>query len=196
MRKSFFLSLFIVSGLAPVFSQSAATLKTFTLPDATSDSDFSLDEYAQAQAVVVIFTSLYCPYAKLYEDRIAQLIKEYQDNNVRFVLVNPNNPRSSEADSRENMASWIKNQPYQVPYLSDERQKVANLLGAQKTPEAFVLLRQGDTFKPVYHGSIDDNPQVAKDAHHFHLRSAIDAVLQNKANTVTPVPATGCMIKR
>ena len=196
MRKSFFLSLFIVSGLAPVFSQSAATLKTFTLPDATSDSDFSLDEYAQAQAVVVIFTSLYCPYAKLYEDRIAKLIKEYQSNNIRFILVNSNNPRSSEADSKENMVRWIKTQPYQVPYLSDERQKVANLLGAQKTPEAFVLLRQGDTFKTVYHGSIDDNPQVAKDAHRFHLRSAIDAVLQNKANTLTSVPTTGCMIKR
>lgn len=196
MRKSFFLLLLITTGVAPVFSQSTATVKTFTLPDATSGSDFSLDEYAQAKAVVVIFTGLYCPYAKLYEERIAKLINEYQNNDVRFILVNSNNPRSSEEDSRENMADWIKAQPYKVPYLSDDRQKVASLLGAQKNPEAFVLLRQGDTFKTVYRGSIDDNPQVAKDAHHFHLRSAIDAVLQNKANTITPVPATGCMIKR
>ena len=190
---SIFLSL---SGFVSPPWQSSGFIEDFTLFNIVSEQEFSLREYESVPTVVVIFTSLYCPYAQLYNDRVASLIDDFEGEDIRFILVNSNNPKSSPKESRVNMASFAKNNQLRVPFLADPTQRVARLFGAEKSPEVFVLSRQKKSFKIVYQGAIDDNPQVPNDVHHRYLRDFLKASGAGKTYSLRTTPATGCMIKR
>lgn len=172
-------------------------IQDFTLPNVISGTDFSLSQYKNADAVVIIFTSLYCPYAKFYEDRISKLADQYRnDSKIRFILINPNNPAKSRADASDNVTTVAKRRQLGVPVLIDQSQQVADLLGAEKTPEAFVLTPHQGSFRIAYQGAIDDNPQVEKDVRHHYLRSVIDAISTSQPVISNSSSTTGCMIKR
>jgi glutathione peroxidase-family protein len=176
--------------------QSAQTIPDITLTDAVSGNEFSLSSLKDSKAVVVIFTSNYCPYAKLYEKRISSLIDTYRSKNVRFVLINSNDPAQSPGDNPATMSKKVSEMKWNVPFLIDDQQKAASLFGAEKNPEAFVLVSSSQGFQVKYHGSIDDNPQVASDVSHAYLRNAIDAVLKGEPLLVEHTHPTGCMIKK
>lgn len=171
------------------------SIQDFSLPNAVDGTEFSLSEVKDNKAIVVIFTSNYCPYAKLYDRRISALFDTYRQQGVKFVLINPNNPSQSPPDSPKAMAQKVKELRWNVPYLIDDKQQVAKLFDVQKTPEAFVLQNRGDKYEILYRGSIDDNPQVASDVSHHYLKDAIDAVLQDKPVVIDNTHPTGCMIK-
>ncbi len=185
-----------IYGFGQEYNDEPVKISDFTLPNVVSGNSFSLSEFSEAKAVVVVFTSHYCPYAKLYEDRIFKLIEKYQGQEVRFLLINSNNPQKSAPDSRENMIKMANLQKIKVPYLSDSQQEVANMFGASKTPEVFLLKKAKGSFEILYQGAIDDNPQVASDVSHFFLNDAIEAVLKGRRPTQVAQRPTGCMIKR
>lgn len=180
----------------PGFSQSSGFIEDFTLPNVVTGQEFSLRAYEEVPTVVVIFTSLNCPYAQLYEDRIAQLIGDFQSDDLRFILINPNNPKRSVKDSMGNMVRTAQEDQLTVPFLADHNQRAARMFGAEKNPEVFVLSRQRKSFKIVYQGAIDDNPQVAHDVSHYYLRDFLKATKSGKTYSLHTTPATGCMIKR
>ena len=179
----------------PSFGQRSDYVEGFTLPNLTSGDEFSLKDYESASTVVVIFTSLHCPYAQLYADRITHLIRDFEGDKVRFVLVNPTNPSNQPQDASDKVVKAAQKNKWTVPLLTDRDQRVARLLGAEKTPEVFVLSRQRGSFKTVYQGAIDDNPQVASDVHHHYLREFLTAQRTNQSTPLRTTPATGCRIK-
>ncbi len=142
MKYSSLIFLVVLLSSTAGFSQGSGFIDDFTLPNVVTGQEFSLREYEEASTVVVIFTSLYCPYAQLYEDRIDQLIRDFQSDDLRFILINPNNPKSSSKDSMENMVRTAQEDPPAAPFLADHNQRVARMFGAEKTPEVFVLARQ------------------------------------------------------
>ena len=176
--------------------QNSGFVENFTLPNVTDGQEFSLQAYKEVPTVVVIFTSLSCPYSQLYEARINELISDFQSENIRFILINPNNPKSSPKDSMKDMVRVAQEKQWQVPFLIDQNQRVARMFGAKKTPEAFVLSRQRKSFQIVYQGAIDDNPQVARDVHHAYLRDFLKASEAGKPHSLHTTPATGCIIRR
>ncbi len=171
-------------------------ISDFTLPNAVSGQSFTLSEAGDAKAVVVIFTSHYCPYAKLYGQRINSLISTFQGQPVRFVLINSNNPNKSTPDSRTNIIKEAQRANLTIPYLIDSTQKVADMFGAQKTPEAFVLKKGKSGYEVVYQGAIDNNPQVATDVDHNFLKEAVESVLTGRSPRQAYNHPTGCMIRR
>lgn len=178
----------------PLLSQ-VVSIQDFSLPNAIDGKEFSLTTIGENKAVVVIFTSNYCPYAKLYDRRITTLIDSYRQKEVKFILINPNNPSQSPADSPKEMAKKAENMRWNVPYLIDNEQRVASLFDAQKTPEVFILQKRGGDYQVLYRGALDDNPQVASDVSHYYLKDALDLVLQGKPVVIDHTNPTGCMIK-
>lgn len=176
--------------------QGSGFIEDFKLPNVVDGQEFSLREYEETPTVVVIFTSLYCPYAQLYEERISKLINDFQGDDIRFILINSNSPKNSPKESKENMSRMAQDKSLSVPFLADHDQRVARLFGAEKSPEVFVLARQKKSFKIVYQGAIDDNPQVPSDVHHYYLRDFLKASGSGKTYSLRTTPATGCMIKR
>ncbi len=198
LRISVFISLPLVLGLMWIghVVHEPVKISDFTLPNAINGQSFTLSESGDAKAVVVIFTSHYCPYAKLYGQRINSLVSTFKGQSVRFVLINSNNPQKSTPDSRTNIIKEAQRANLTIPYLIDSTQKVADMFGAQKTPEAFVLKKGKTGFEVVYQGAIDNNPQVATDVDHNFLKEAIASVLAARSPSQAYNHPTGCMIRR
>jgi hypothetical protein len=90
----------------------------------------------------------------------------------------------------------MKKKGYPFPYLMDNRQEVANIFGAAKTPEVFVLKNINGNFVLQYKGAIDNNPQAESDVSRFYLKDALNAIISNSSIKVSDFRTTGCMIKR
>jgi peroxiredoxin len=185
----------VITFLTPAFAQRSDYVEDFKLPDLAAGNEFSLKDYSSAPTVVVIFTSRHCPYAKLYDQRITKLINDFKSDQVQFVLINPTDPANHPQDASDNLKRAIEANGWKVPFLVDPSQRVARLLGAEKTPEVFVLSRQRNSFKTVYQGAIDDNPQVASDVHHHYLREFLNTQRAEQSAPLRTTPATGCRIK-
>ncbi|MDX5481843.1 MAG: thioredoxin family protein [Hymenobacteraceae bacterium] len=161
----------------------------FTL-QGSNNQTVSLQDFADAKTVVVVFTNNQCPYSKLYESRLVTLANTYTGKGVQFLFINPG--AGDPGETLENMAA--KN--YSFPYLADTGQKTSAQFGATKTPEVFVLHNTGDDFVLKYKGAIDDNPQLESGVKNFYLRKVIDEVLANRTVTTLDKRATGCLIKK
>ena len=167
----------------------------FSLTDAVSGKTVSLAEFQNKKAIVVLFTSNFCPYSKLYEARFSSLVKSYEGKDVAFIMINPNDPGESKDDSMEAMKAKAREWGLDIPYLADKDQKVAKAFGASKTPEVFVLSNKPGRFSIVYSGALDDNPQVAEDTNQNYLKQALDSVLLGKIVNIPHKRPVGCMIK-
>lgn len=159
----------------------------FCLP-ATDGKIYSASSFHDVKCLVVIFTSNHCPYAKLYEERILEIHRDYKDLSLALVCICSNDGSAFPEDSFDNMKA--KNYPF--PYLHDETQTVAKAFDAQTTPEAYVFNQDRAL---VYHGAIDDNPENASLARNKYLREAINSVLGNSLPNITESHVIGCSIK-
>jgi peroxiredoxin len=172
-------------------------ISNFSLFNAVDNSKISLADYAKSKAVVLVFTSNECPYAKLYENRLILMNKEFNEKNVQFIFINPNNPVASPEDSKGAMVKKAIAKAYPFPYLIDSRQEISNLFGATKTPEVFLLKNINGNFILKYKGAIDDNPQTETDINQYYLRDALSVTV----NDTPPIKIeysrpTGCVIKK
>jgi peroxiredoxin len=154
----------------------------------TDDKSHSLNEYAGAKAVMVVFTSNHCPVAEAYEDRLVALDKDYSGKGVQLVAINVNN---LEDDKLPAMKERAAAKGFKFPYLYDPTQKVGRNYGAAVTPHVFLL----DGKKQLaYVGPVDDSQDQAKVSHQY-LRDAIEAVLAGKAPATAQVKPFGCGIQ-
>jgi peroxiredoxin len=148
----------------------------------------SLSDFKSAKGYIVVFTCNHCPFAKLYEDRIAS--KGYP-----VIAINPNDPTNQQDDSYDNMVTRAKDKNYAFPYLVDENQAVAKSYGATNTPHVFVLEKEKGDLTVKYIGAIDDNAQDATKATKHYVADAVNALLSGKSVPVTQTKAIGCGIK-
>ncbi len=191
--KVFLLFLFSTSA---IHAQLPAKVENFTLLNVASNKMLSLSEFTSQKAVVVIFTSNYCPYSKLYEDRIIALAKTFESQGVKFLLINSNTSIDNIDDSVEEMAKRITEKQLTFPYLADKDQKVAMAFGVLKNPEVFVLQPVNGVFSAKYRGAIDNNPQLAEEVTEFYLRDILLALVNRKNLPYTEKKPTGCIIKK
>ena len=105
-----------------IHSASIAQVKAVSdvsLINASDKTEISLSSFSAKKGIVVIFTSNYCPFSKLYEDRINDLANKYSSQGIQMVLINSNSPDDNPAESIEEMAAKVSSSSYTFPYLSD-----------------------------------------------------------------------------
>lgn len=188
MKHIFSIYIFIISS----FGSFAQQIENFTLTDSRDGNEVSLNDFSDSKGVVVIFTSNVCPYSVYYEGRITQLVSDFKGRGVQFLLVNSH---IEAKESQDEMANKLSTWGLGIPYLADKQQKILNLFGARKSPEAFVLSKKSGAFEVFYKGAIDNNPQVASDVKDQYLRQNIEAILSGKPASSGGRPI-GCTIKR
>jgi peroxiredoxin len=179
-----------IGSQAPPFSLPGIDGKTYTL-----------DSFKDSKALVMIFTAVHCPTAEVYENRIKQLVTDYENKNVAFVAIQPNNAAAVRldemgytdlGDSLEDMKIRAEHRQFNFPFLYDgEKQEVSSLYGPVATPHVFVFDQDR---KLRYQGRVDSNPREAY-AKVPDTRNALDAVLAGKAVSVEKTPAVGCSVK-
>lgn len=163
----------------------------FTLPGVHGKMH-SLDSFADAKVLVVVFTCNHCPYAQAAEDRLIQLQKEYEHRGVRFVAINPNDDDKYPDDSFEKMKERAVQKGFNFPYLRDETQAIARAYDAACTPDIFVFDQDR---KLIYNGRIDDNWKEPDQVTRHDLREVLDAALEGRKVDFEHVPSMGCSIK-
>ncbi|MFC4356617.1 thioredoxin family protein [Halobium salinum] len=173
----------------------------FELPG-TDGETYTLDSFADDEALLVVFTCNHCPYAKAKMPLLNDLAAEYDD--VAVVGINPNDAVEYPEDSFEAMQEWVGDGRVAYDaYLRDESQSVAQAYGAVCTPDPFLFRREdegagdgaGATWTLAYHGRLDDAPNPDDEPERLVIREAIDAVLAGEEVTVEEVPSRGCSIK-
>jgi len=148
----------------------------------------SLDEYADAKLVVLVFTCNHCPVAQAYQDRLIELAEDYQGKGVQIVAINVNN---MEADKLPAMKQRAEEKGFNFPYLYDPSQQIGREYGATVTPHVFVLDQDR---KVAYMGAVDDSQNPDNVTQHY-LRDALDALLAGQAPEMTSTKQFGCGIK-
>ncbi len=150
-----------------------------------------LDEFAGKKAIVVVFLGVECPIAKLIGPRLAELAARYEDKGVAFIGIDSNSQ-----DSLADVAHYAHEHKILFPILKDPGNVVADLFGAERTPDAFVL----DADRTIrYRGMVDDQYGVGvarAAATHNYLTDALDALLAGKEVSHAATSPVGCFIGR
>lgn len=167
------------------------TVGTFVARDALG-KEWNSADFAASKVMVVAVLGTECPLAQLYVPRVQSLADEYATQGVAFIGIAPNRQ-----DSITELAAYVRRQGLTFPLLKDLNNVIADQLGAERTPEVFVL----DEKRVIrYHGRIDDQYAVGgrnKPApSQQELKAAIDDVLAGRAVEVPSTPAVGCLIGR
>lgn len=163
----------------------------FDLPG-VDDRQHALADYADKEAVAVIFSCNHCPYVRAWEDRMVQIQADYADKGVQLIAINSNDDQKYPDDSFAKMKERAGEKRFNFPYLYDESQAVARAYGAERTPEVFLFDKSGAL---RYHGAIDDNYDNPNQVKNHYLRDALDAVLAGQTPSTTQTPPVGCTIK-
>jgi peroxiredoxin len=160
-----------------------------TLPSVDGQRQ-SLSSLAGARATVVVFTGNGCPTARAYESRLMALKTGYEDDGIRLVAVNANNPHLSPPDTLAEMVKRAGERKFSFPYLKDEERAVAKAFGAVCTPHAFVV---DSEIRVLYSGRIDDSRMgdriTSKD-----LENAVDDIVAGRPVGVSRTDPFGCAI--
>ena len=153
----------------------------------------SLSDYKDVKGYIVVFTCNHCPYAQLYEKRIADLHRKFAPLGMPVIAINPNDPDIVPDDSYAAMQKRAKDKKYPYAYVFDEKQTVYPKFGATRTPHVFVL----DKDRIVrYIGAIDDNPETPEAVKKHYVDDAATAVLRGQKPTPDFTRAVGCTIKK
>jgi peroxiredoxin len=156
------------------------------------DKQHSLADYAEKNAVAIIFSCNHCPYVRAWEDRTVQIQAEYASKGVQLITINANDASKYPDDSFPKMKERAKEKKFNFPYLRDETQKTAQEYGAERTPEVF-LFDKGGILR--YHGTIDDNFDDPGAVRKQYLRDALDAILAGHKVPIAETNPVGCTIK-
>ena len=163
-----------------------STIADFTLPD-SSGTDHSLASLKGKNGVVLLFIAVQCPVSNGYNERMEKLAQDYQARGINVVGINANSTESA-ADVKAHAAE--KHLTFTI--LKDNGNKVADMLGATRTPEAYFL---DASSKLLYHGRIDNSRDITQ-VNSSELRDALEATLSGKPVPKTTASAFGCSIKR
>jgi peroxiredoxin len=163
-----------------------SVIDDFKLPD-TNGKEHSLKTLAGSKGAVIIFVATKCPVSNAYNERMEKLAQDYKAKGINVIGINSN---STEPAAEVKSHATEKGLTFVI--LKDDGNKIADRLGATRTPEAYVL---DASMKLVYHGRID-NSQRAEGVTSSDLRDAIDEMLAGKAVSKTGGAAFGCSIKR
>jgi peroxiredoxin len=174
------------NGEIPAPPAIGAMIEDFTLPDADG-KEHSLNSLKGKKGTVLIFVAVQCPVSNAYNERMEKLAQDFAGRGISVIGINANNTESAEAVKNHASANKLS-----FPILKDPGNKIADRLGATKTPEAYFLDASN---KLVYHGRID-NSKDASGVNSSELRDAMEALLAGKPIEKTTAMAFGCTIKR
>jgi len=163
----------------------------FSLP-ATDGKTYSLENFAEAEILVLVFSCNHCPYVIGSEDRMIAFADDYAKRGVQLVAINSNAVTTYADDSFEHMVERAREKNFPFVYLRDESQQTALEYGALRTPHYYVFDARR---KLRYTGRMDDNPRTPGAETTHELRDAADALLSGSTPAPEKTNPIGCHVK-
>lgn len=144
----------------------------------------------KGKGLVLVFHSLACPFAKMYEARLIALRSKYQSQGFTFIMVNPE--VSGKEEDQTALRSYIDESGVNMSYLIDEDQALTKFYKITKIPEVVLLSPDGNI---SYRGALDNNPQAESAVSSHYLDRALDSMLKGEAPSPGQARAVGCNVR-
>ena len=167
--------------------EGAGPVKEFALKDAHG-SLHTRAEWTGRPAIVLFFIATECPVSNGYAPEMTRLAKSFGPRGIVFRGINADPDVTAAA-----AAAHAEEYGLPFPILLDPDQRIAGQAGVGVTPEAVILLPDGQV---VYRGRIDD--RYSPDGRHrpeavvHELEDAIKAVLRDEMPVVAQTKPFGC----
>jgi len=140
----------------------------------------------RGRIVIVNFWSAECPHSERTDQYIVSLLERWNGEVVLLSIA----ANRSESIQRVEEAAKMRCIP---KVLVDTEHVVADLYEAVTTPHVFVIDREGIL---RYRGAADNITFRQREATHFFLQEAIEALLEGCLPKLNETPAYGCAIVR
>jgi peroxiredoxin len=171
----------------------------FSLPDVASGNFIALSDFADADALLVVFLCTHCPYVVHVRPELALIESDYAGRGLAIVGITSNDIAQYPQDAPAPTAEMARKAGLHFPILFDETQAVARAYTAACTPDFFLFDRER---RLVYRGQLDSSrPSRGPDRpgagllNGADVRAAIDAVLAGEPVNPEQRPSIGCGIK-
>jgi peroxiredoxin len=163
----------------------------FNLP-ATDGKTYSLDDFRDADVLVLFFTCNHCPYVIGSDEITRSTADKYSSRGVRFVAINSNSKNTYPEDDFPHMVERMNKHKFPWVYLYDESQEIALKYGGLRTPHFYVFDKDR---KLIYTGRGIDTPRDSSKMKVNDLENAIEEHLSGKNVSVPLTNPIGCNIK-
>lgn len=168
----------------------------FTLKDTQGKEHSLKDVLAKdtTKAVVIEWFNPDCPFVVKHHKNhttMKDLAKEYAQQGVVWMAINSGAPGLQGAGVERNTKA-IEEFKIEYPVLMDMDGKVGGLYGAKRTPEMFVIAKDGTI---VYHGAIDSDRSARNLGEINYVKDALKAHLAGETVAVQRTQAYGCTVK-
>lgn len=165
----------------------------FELPEVVSGKRISSGTFSGKKAMLVIFLCRHCPYVVHIKEELVKLGHDYLHADLGIVAISSNDVEYYPDDSPEGLRSMVEEWGLSYPLCFDETQETAKAFTAACTPDFFLFDKER---RLVYRGQLDDSrPGNGKPVTGRDLRSAIEAVLDDRPVDGHQRPSAGCNIK-
>jgi peroxiredoxin len=163
----------------------------FNLP-ATDGKTYSLDDFRDADVLVLFFTCNHCPYVIGSDEITRSTADKHSSRGVRFVAINSNSKNTYPEDDFPHMVERMNKHKFPWVYLYDESQEIALKYGGLRTPHFYVFDKDR---KLIYTGRGIDTPRDSSKMKVNDLENAIEEHLSGKNVSVPLTNPIGCNIK-
>ncbi len=140
------------------------------------------------RAVGVIAMCNHCPYVNLYLEKLKNIQAEFALQGFTLIGMNGSSATQHPTESFDQMKTFAQNHQLNFPYLWDSTQDVTRSFGANKTPMAFLVDKNGIV---QYKGQIDNYPQEPSSPREDYLRNAIASLFNGQAINLAETEPTG-----
>ena len=165
----------------------------FRLPEVVSGKMFTLADFKDKSALLVMFICRHCPYVKHVEQELVRLGKDYVGSTLGIIAISSNDAGTYPDDAPASLKEMALSLGFAFAFCYDGDQKIARDYTAACTPDFFLF----DTGRRlIYRGQLDDSrPGNGKPVTGKDLRGAIAATLADRPIAGPQRPSIGCNIK-
>jgi len=164
----------------------------FALPDVTTGDTVTLETFAAAPALLVIFLCRHCPYVKHVQAELARIGHDYTARGAAIVGICANDADTHPDDGPDGLRTMVAEQGFAFPVCFDDTQATARAYHAACTPDFFLFDARR---RLVYRGQLDASRPGGEAPTGVDLRAALDAVLEGRPVSPHQTPSLGCNIK-
>jgi peroxiredoxin len=155
--------------------------------------DVSLVDF-DGKIVVLEWLNYDCPFVKYHYETASTMVdlaNKYAEKGVVWLAINSTNYATNETNK-----DFAKKDSIPYPILDDHEGKVGHAYGAQRTPELFVIDKNGQI---IYHGAIDNAPfgklNEGQTEKINYVDKALTELLAGKEVAVPQTKPYGCTVK-
>jgi len=153
----------------------------------------TLKESNGENGLLVMFSCNTCPFVIKNQPITKKTLEYAAAHHIGVVIINSNEAQRGDADSYAEMKKYAKEQGYNVPYVVDKNSELADMFGANHTPEVYLFDKN---MKLVYKGAMNDNPANPDSYKVMYVENAIKAMIAGKEVSPKTTKSIGCSIKR